>query len=467
MKKQSKSILLVLLLAFFSASCGSSGNNASGGIGGTGISQGTYDGVGSIKLNGEGFNTTATTAFIIDDNQTGTSQNDLREGMQITVQVDATGITATGVVFEPEVEGPLDSNTATTNTLVVLGRTVVVDDTTKIEDTAGTLNLTQANLNPNDMLEVSGLVLADDKIQATHIMRRDDKPFIPGTTEVELKGTVAVASLTTTTFTIGGQTIDFSAATVFPGLKEGDFVEVKGTRGISGGTLSATEIKKENGVANPGNILEIEGVVSISGTTLFVGGQEFSTSDATTSDATTFEGGAKDDIIANVRLEVEGTINASDVLIASKVKFHGSRIKMEADVTGKGTSPDSLTLLGNPVVINGLTEIKDGLVFSAITTDRLEIRGYLSGGIVTATRVRTGDVGDVTLQAPVEDKSRTNLTLLGNNVTPATNAIFKDLDGTSLSSAAFFAKIQTGSLVKVKGSVVGTEIVATEVEIED
>jgi len=59
MKIAIKSILPLFLMTILSVSCGSSGDGtvASGGIGGTGISQGTITGFGSIIRDEDTFNT--------------------------------------------------------------------------------------------------------------------------------------------------------------------------------------------------------------------------------------------------------------------------------------------------------------------------------------------------------------------------------------------------------------------------
>lgn len=474
MKKQNKPILLILLLAFFVTACGESSSNlASGGIGGTGISQGTITGFGSVILNGEKFNTDGTT-FTIDDNQTGTSQADLAIGMQVKVQVDATGNTATAIVFEPEVEGPIDAVDTANNALTVLGRTVVIDDNTKIEDSAGTAipgGIT--GLTTDDMLQVSGLVLVDDKVQATHI-KKEDNGFVAGVTELELKARITSVSDDPETLVIAGQTVDYSGST-FEGMTKGELaadllIEVKGTRGAAGTTMTATRIQKEDGTLGAANTnkLEIEGLV----TTVGASSSAFSVSgqSVSTSASTTFEGGVADDILLNVRLEVEGTLT-NDVLVATKVKFHGNRIKIEADVEAKETDtskPNSVTVLGKKVIINGLTR-QDGVSYSGITVeDRLEIRGYLSNGVITATRVRAGEVGEILLQAPIEALANPDLTLLGKTV-KTTGAIFKDSTGegeTGIDSPTFFSQVKVGSVIKVKGTLSGTDINATEVEIE-
>ncbi|MFQ5589120.1 MAG: DUF5666 domain-containing protein, partial [Nitrospiria bacterium] len=390
MKNVFKRIFPLMLVALLTASCGggSGGNQtASGGIGGTGISQGSVTGFGSVILNGVKFNTDNAT-FTVDD-KPGTQAN-LAVGMQVKIRVGEDGITAETVEFEPEVEGPVENINFATNTLTVLGRTVVRDDNTKIEDTAG--NPVPFNtLTPGvAVLEISGLVFSDDKVvQATHIRLRDDA-FAAGTTEVEIKGKIASLDTTPNTFVIGTQLINYSGITPAPSLNDGDFVEVKGKHdGVS--TLTAESIEQEDAFsANAGDKVEIEGVVDAP----FTGIASFSINgQAVTTDGTTvFEDGAPDDVAANVRLEVEGTITGG-VLVAKKVQFRGNRIKIEATVESKSTSGANIvTLLGIPVVINGATEMKDGIDFSNINPpDPLAIKGYLTGTgtsrMVVATRV--------------------------------------------------------------------------------
>ncbi len=475
-----KTILPIALVALLSVSCGSSGNSgstASGGIGGTGISQGTITEFGSVWVNGVKFNTDNAT-FTVDDNS-GT-QNDLAIGMVINVGVKADGTTADTIEFEAEVEGPIAGTPdVNNNTLTVLGRTVIVDDNTKIErrnpDETITTGIAFSTLETNDMLEVSGLVFTDGSIQATHIRERADTTFGAGT-EVELKGKITSLNESAKTFNIGTQQINYSAVTPGFTLANNLLVEVKGL--LDGTTLNASEIQQEDAFG-PGNNLkvEIEGLV-----TTFTSSASFSVNgQAVTTDSTTvFEDGAADDIAANVRLEVEGTITGG-VLVAKKVQFRGNRIKIEANVDAGSitTSPNTVTLLGIPVRINTATEMDDkssikepNLTFSDIQVgQRLEIRGYLTGTgsnrVVVATRVdREDDRSDVLLQAPVDLLANPDLTLLGVTVNTSSTLIFKDRNDNTLSADTFFNQAKAGDLVKAKGTLSGANIIAEEVEFE-
>ncbi len=467
-----KRIVPLVLITLLSVSCGSSGGggNTSGGIGGTGISQGTIEGFGSVIVNGVKFNTDNAT-FTVDDNP-GT-QADLAIGMVVRVDVNDDGTTANHVEFESEVEGPVEGGRDdANNTLTVLGRTVIVDDNTKIEDRLG--NAIPFNtLNNDDMLEVSGLVLSDDRVQATRIERRDDR-FINDVTEVELKGKIKLLNAPPDTFVIGTQVINYSGVTFNGTLADGLFVEVKGTRNASN-VLIATRIDQEDGLGTTENQhVEIEGMVNApftNSTSFSVGGQAVSTSASTI-----FESGASDDLAANVRIEVEGTITGG-VLVAKKVQFRGNRIKIEGKVQITSTPPNTVTIMGIPVRVNSVTEMNDksslndtDFNFSDIQVgQRLELRGYLTGGVVVATRVDREDVdpdGDVLLQAPVDLVANPDLTLLGVTVNTSSTLIFKDRNDNVLSAAAFFNQVKTGDLLKAKGTLSGTDILAEEVEFE-
>lgn len=479
-----KKLIPIGLIALLSASCGSSGDGSSsignpnnggnsggvsGGIGGTGISQGTIEGFGSVIVNGVKFNTDNAT-FTVDDNP-GT-QDDLAIGMVVRVDVKDDGTTANHIEFESEVEGPVEGRDNANNTLTVLGRTVIVDDNTKIEDSVGA-TVAFDTLETDDMLEVSGLVFSDDRVQATRIERLDDS-FVNGVTEVELKGTIKSLNVTLKTFVIGTQLIDYTGVTFNGTLADGLFVEVKGTRNASN-VLNATRIEQEDGLTpSETQQVEIEGLV-----TAFTSSASFSVSGqaVSTNSATVFEDGAPDDLVANVRLEVEGRITGG-VLVAKKVQFRGNRIKIEANVQTISTSPNTVTLLGLPVRINSATEIEDdssindsNLTFSEIQVgDRLEIRGYLTGTgnnrVVVATEVDREDVdSDILLQAPVDLLANPELTLLGVTVNTS-SSVFKDRSDNTLSPTAFFNQVKLGDLVKAKGTLSGTTILAEEVEFE-
>ncbi len=475
-----KIILPILLLALSSVSCGTGdgggagSQTASGGIGGTGVSQGPITDFGSIIRGDSKFNTDDA-IFLIDD-QPG-KQEDLSIGQVVKIRVDDSGNKATEVEYEAEVEGPIDHHSKATRTLVALGRTIIVDEATIIEDDAKkTFDLaTFFDTSKNDdMLEVSGLVFSGDNIQATHI-KKISKAFDSGVTELELKGRVLALDQALQSFKIGGQVVNYSDSTIFERMKdeseltEGLLVEVKGTRGKAGTPLLASRIQKEDsalGVRQNDNV-EIQGLVTapLSSNTFSVNSQAIETRAATV-----YERGAPDDITLNIRLEVEGHINAAGVLVAKKVKFHGNRIKIEANVSSVQPENSTMTLLGKvQVVANGATV--GALSLSSIERgDRLEIRGYLWKEVMTATRIEqnNGDQGKpVRLQAPVESLDNSSFSLLGVKVTTSITTEFEDRQENIISAETFFGQVKPGDLVKAKGAFSGEGIIASEVEFEN
>jgi hypothetical protein len=87
---------------------------------------------------------------------------------------------------------------------------------------------------------------------------------------------------------------------------------------------------------------------------------------------------------------------------------------------------------------------------------------------VIATRVeQQGPTNDkVDLQGPVQSVSDPNLTILGVTVN-TTGLRFEGLDDGVISPEAFFGVVKEGTLVKVKGKLVGGVVVWEEAELED
>ncbi len=482
LKHFGKLFVLLFFVSLLSVSCGSSGDGrvSGGNSAPKGISKGviTKTDSSSVSVNGVDFNTER--ASITIDDQPG-SPDDLEVGMVVSVngRIDDNGTTgaADTIEFEEEIQGPIDSFDTLNNSLVVLGRTVTIDNTTKIIDENGIL-LAFSDLMQNDMLEVSGLTFTDGSIQATYIKRKSGL-FVESLSEVELKGKIKMLDKIAKTFFISNQAVDYKGSVFFEDMLESDlaeglFVEVEGTRD-SGGILNATKIEREDETLDihENEEVEIEAVVTDFGSaaSFSLGGQA-----VITNANTRFEGGASDDIALNVRLEVEGRINSGGVLLAEKVKFKGNRIKMETDVEGIDPTNNTVTLFGQAVRINGATEMEDDssiqkshFSFSDIALgDRLKIKAYLADGLITATRVEREDPeSEVKLQGPVEMVSDPELTILSVTVITGGNTRFEDISENIITAGDFFDQIGSNVSVKVKGSLSSGDIFAEEIEIED
>lgn len=477
MIKLCKTYMPILLLASLSFSCGTGNSGeqtASGGIGGTGISQGPITAFGSIFVNGVKFETGE--AIVTIDDLPG-SDTELKLGMFVTVKgsIDADGITGTALTidFEADIEGPIDGIDLLSNSLVVMNQTVIVDMFTKFEN-AGSL----ADLRENDMVEVSGLLAADGTIQATLIERRSEG-FEPDVTEIELKGSIGGLNTSTKTFLIGTQIVNYSGAEfedmIEAELANGLFVEAKGTRDLSG-VLNATEIEKEDGglgELEAGLEVEIEGLVTdfTSPSAFSVNGQA-----VITTLLTQFEGGTADDIHLNTRLEVKGKINENSVLVAEEIEFRQNKFMMNADVETTDVSARTVTLLGQTLVLNDLTEMKDesfeeieDLSLSDIQPgDRLEIKGSVSSGIFIATEVVREDPDlIVEIEGMVDSFAQPQLSVLDITVNTDNDTDFKGKEGDDLSQDAFFALLTSETIVNAKGTFAAGVLMAEALEIEE
>ncbi len=469
--------------------CGSGGGGAATGTGGaasgSSAASGTVTGFGSVYVNGKKFETND--VEVIHDGQSErcsispTTHCGLKEGMTVTVTGSFNGDqrSASTVSQKDAVEGLVQSVAADGLSLVVMGQTVLVDSTTLIDNNI--LNQNILNLVPGtDSVEVNGHIRPDGVIQATFI---EKKPV--GTVTPEVRGFVTGHDSNGSPkpfFFIGGLKVEYVNNPIIIGDMpapngsnwNGLFVEVKGTVFNSGtSTLTATKVEPENqGLGNNRDEFEIEGFVrQVDGPgDFFIG-----TTHVQTTPNTEFRGGTIDEIVVGAKLSAEGRL-ANGILTAKHVKFHAS-VKLEGNIAA--IDPDAKTftitgLSGVTVSVNSQTEFKanGGNQVTDLTDllvgDHVRVRGRVgSNNSVIATRVeqRSGDT-DVDLQGPVQSVSDPNLTILGVTV-DTTGMKLEGLDDGVISRVAFFGVVKEGTLVKVKGKLVGGIVAWEKAELED
>jgi len=442
-----------------------------------GVSSGPITGFGSVILNGIEFDTTQADIRVEDQS---VREDDLRLGMRVIVEGvrDNNGVAkATRVVFRKNVEGLIDRLDVVNNTLVVLGQTVLVDGLTVIEDRAQSSAIALSALAVGQFVEVSGLIDAHGTILATRIERQTG--FVASVTEVEVRSTLSGLDTNAHTFVLGALTVNFRTATVVGSLSNGVFVQVRGTQTASGSSMTATRVTVEDPTVGgaTGTKIEIEGFVTAftSATVLRVNGQA-----VTTTAQTVFDNGTVTDLAQNVRLEVEGQVDANSTLVAEKISFrrrNGGNVRIEADVEAVTTT--TVTLLGLVVRVAPLTQFKDDMGgerhfrFDRIQVgDRLELRGdFDAQGNIVATRLRRRPPKtEVVLQAPVESITPPNLGIRGVAIQTNAATVFEDFSPNHPPATQFFAILRSGTLVKVKGILVrGTPVAiqATQVELAD
>jgi hypothetical protein len=465
--------VLFIALAALLVSCGGGGGGGTviggGGIGGTGISQGTVTGVGSIDLNGSVFTTTDDTPVTIDD-RTGTfaslkAELEHRIGAVATVRATFTSPTTgttSAITLRDNLEGKIENVDCATGTIIAMGKIVIVDASTKFQP-AG---VTCASLSPNDVIEVSG-AQNNDRILASFIERKGT--FQPGR-EVEVKG--FISNLAGNSFNIGTLVVNVLDGTTqidnsLRPLANGKSVEVKGTSYDNAGALNASKIEAfAMGIsAGENERVELEGLVSectATPCTAFAIGVDARPVSVTA--ATKFSNSLASDLVNGRKVEAEGVIQGG-TLVAEKIEFKNAgssggggsggsssgNVRIEAaqaDSAGSG-STNSFQVLGITVKANALTKFKDGVSDAGGISagDVVNVRGYANGASeVIASEIEKAGGGNqrVTLRGPIAspDASAKTFRILGVLVT--TDSATKFAGGNVFAAPA-------GTLVQAKG----------------
>ena len=456
---------------------------------GTGV--GPVAGFGSVILNGVKYDDAGIdSASFIDPH--GRTLAGLVAGMM--AKITATGVNdvsgtgkATKVEVLRHVDGPLDDNgvTLATNRMVVMGQKVVVDTTTAFDgvavagliDLAAIDNLAKAGNRPE--LEIHGIADNTGTIHATFIhMWFDD--VVTGR-DVQVKGTVANDNTAGKTFTLGAATVSYSTRPA--GMGNGVFVEVKGTFRTTDNTVQATTVTVENPATGQatGDLVKAEGYVRriVTGGAqlelLCADGSQLVNWSATT---VAFEDGSAADLLAGIRVEVEGKRNFDNTVAAKVISFRKpSNVRMDTTVTVPALPSNSLKLFGATVAVNSLTQYedsRDGLrtfgLAKILTGDTLRVSAFVdnSTGLdrIVASRVERIDAFSTNdrhiLQGTVEVKTGgAFLRILGITVqTIPVTTEFLQADGTpfpgvtqNVRQANFFAAVVEGqTVVKARGS---------------
>jgi hypothetical protein len=466
---------LLCMTALVGLACDSgTGTNVAdtGGMSGTGVSQGSIDSFGSIFVNGVEWEISG--AQIQIDDAVG-AEGDLRVGMVVRVQgdLDAGGLSgiATSVDYDDDLEGPIEdvpvlvSPGGTEKSFTILGRTVIVDEF----DTRFDGGTSFASIARLDVVEVSGFVDGSGTVRASRI---EWTGRFPADDEVELEGVVANLVMSgdgTGLFDIGSVTVEYTGTTTFSGFTEpdlidGDVVEVKGPL-VGGGfdRIDAAEIELEDEALSGEDVedIELEGIV-----TDFVSMSEF-----TVAGFLVDASGASFEPIGTMimegdLIEVDGSLVAG-VIVAESVEFEDESletVKIEAAISAIDMLGRKLTLLDVEMTIDGKTEFedeRDGL--SSFGFDDLQAGDWVKleaistgGGTALAKSVhRENADADVVLEGPVtalEILTPRALSVLGQSVPiDGTTAYFDDL-GQPRTEAEFFENpgdVQLGDVVKV------------------
>lgn len=380
-------------LTLLAAGCGGGGDAPAGANEqAASFTEGPIEGFGSIIVGGVRFDDSA--ARVSDDDDSPRSSDDLKLGVVVEIEggaVDrvANKARALRIRFGAEIVGPVESTntgpTANPKTLVVLGQTVEIKDTTVIDDS---LVGGVAGIAVGDVLEVHALFdAATGRYVATRIEDKDSPQFF------KLRGVVSGLDTTARTFRIGTALISYASvdpALLPANLADGLRVRVRlQTTQVDGKWVAVTV---RHGVRRADDVgeAEVHGFV-----TRFESAQRFAVNGLEV-DAT---GAAFPDGTAGLRLgarvEVEGRI-VNGVLVARKVELEDRRDRLERfELHGAIASIDLgakvFVLRGIRVSFDGPLDLECRATLAVGT--RVEVKGYLSadGTTLVAARIRCED----------------------------------------------------------------------------
>lgn len=470
------------------AGCGGGGSSEGSSTGGAASisSVGTITGFGSIFVNGVEFET-GNASYRVDD-QDAFDDSALAVGMKVkvkgTVNADGSTGTATSVMYDDDLEGPIEAGSlllvdANTKTFTVFGMQVKADATSTVFDDGASFD----SLADGQKLEVSGY-FDGSQIVATRIEKQSDLDD-----EFEIKGTVASYDGTSVTLTLqngasaGPYTISPTAELDIPADPAGLFVEVKLMD--QGGSLVAITIETDDDdlLDDSDENVSIRGVVTDDG-----GGGFMINSVPFAVDGTTEFKPASlaSNLAAGLEVKVEGHMQ-DGVLIAEEVETEDGDIEIEARVTDASFSDakvgtvtldlsngQSLTVHTDNSSLfedNSASDLNDDGSFNldelALGTDFVEIEAFENdAGQLVATSIEREDGGrDTRLKAPVDSFDvNVSVTLLGITYTVTGGTSYEVNDVVS-DASSFFGSLNLNDVVKVKD--VQPDGSAEELDLED
>ena len=440
------------------------------------VTVGPITGFGSIHLNGHELDTSSATV-LMDDRPA--RMGDLRVGMMVSVRATMTvanrNMEAHQIRFVDDAEGPVTALNQETNSFMVLGRTVIFDELTVFD------GVTHDTLADGNVVQVSGQWRHENRIQATHIERKASA-YQAGM-KMEVKGEISNLDTTLQHFNLGSQVCNYSNAVMELGdaqLANGMYVEVESNSDMQGGEMLLDRVRTRDRDRDRDHQcdsdcdFEVEGYI-----TAFTSALEFEVdgNPVTTTGSTIYINGTADTLALDVKVAIDGTLDAEDVLIADRIVFRlPSIVEIEADVESIDTASTAVTLLGIEVATNEFTMFRDDSAsavpefgFDDVAVgDRIEIRAYVEGDTVMATRLERDDPDEeVTLKAPVDVVERPAVTLLGVRAFSDENTVFQNLAKEVIDADTFFSLVTTESLVKAEGAYDGASILASEMYLRE
>lgn len=480
-------LFLTMLLAACGGGSGGSASNANSSSANSPgaqaeVTQGMVTGFGSVIVNGVHFDV-KNAAIEVDGESLVESDLKIGQIVRITGKVNGDGLqgTATKLLGESQLVGPITSIDLTTGTLVALGQTILITADTFFDD-----DIAAADLTVGDVIKVSSYTDAEGNLVATRI---DIKESMPAN-KFQLTGEIADLDTTAMTFTINGTRVDYSKATLsaLRGATLENGLKVRVVGNFSGDTFAAV------GNIHPSHLGFKHGdkdtdwdLVRLSGpVTELINGTSFKIEETviliTTS--TRFDGGTVSDLQEGSLVKVYGELDSNQNLVASKIKInYRAKISQKGLLEAIDLTAQTLTVSGTVYEITEDTSFNDRSrakvrffdLADLATGDTLHLRGYKTAATASAparniaTRVERHNphaFGDkdwkLEVEGVVERVDAGSITVAGQVI--QVNALTLIEGFTSLDA---FLAIALGKSVEVKGITQNGAALALRIELED
>jgi Domain of unknown function (DUF5666) len=382
--------------ALLLAGCGGGGSAgpSSGGTGAgpTSFASGHISGFGSVIVNGVRYDDSA--ALVTDDDGNRSSREALKLGMG--VEVHGGGISddgkgprasATEIRHGAEILGPVSAVDPVAKSLVVLGQTVLVLDTTVIDER---LIGGFAAIVVGAVIEVHGTLDAATGVYTA--TRLEPSGAAEG---FRIRGIVSNLDSVAKTFSIGSALISYSGIAPVPAsLANGSRVRVRLQTTQVGGVWVATRIDDAGQRPDDANEVELKGTI-----TAFTSQASFSVNGipVDASHATFGDGAAG--LALGARVEVKGS-SANGVVIATRVsvedeeEHHAEGFELHGAITAIDTVTKTFVLREVKVSYAAAgIEYRKGTEAQLAVGVQLEVKGKLSadGTMLMAERISFGD----------------------------------------------------------------------------
>ena len=389
-------LLQLAAAALLLAGCGGGGSSgpSSGGTGAgpTSFAAGHISGFGSVIVNGVRFDDSA--ALVLDDDGNRSSRDALKLGMGVEIHGGSIGddgkgprAAATEIRHGAELLGPVSAVDAVAKTLVVLGQTVRVLDTTVFhERLVGGF----AGIVVGAVVEVHGTF--DAATGAYTATRVSPSMAAEG---FRIRGIVSNLDVVAKTFTMGPALISYAAVMPVPAnLVNGALIRVRLQTVQVGGAWVADRIDGLGQRHDDANEVELKGTI-----TAFTSQASFSVNGIPVDASGAVFGNGAASLALGARVEVKGS-SANGVVIATRVSVEDEQEHRAEgfELHGAITAIDTLakTFVLREIKVSYAAagiEYRKGTEAQLAVGVQLEVKGKLSadGTMLRAERISFGD----------------------------------------------------------------------------